>query len=227
MGEFSPVKVGYLKEVGIVMSAKENAIEICGAVPIARHINDDRFSVGWYTDRLYETGVGSKVDDEGLFFWADTGYGDCDNPCWEWENKPYAEGLMHAFHKEVSSVLCEGIPFADTRFSSPTQEFEVFKQLFGRITINGQAVLNNLGDCGFGGVVSFYRSVDVPRVVVCLDIANSHMVRLYDDANKRYSKELTCNLSEDMDDLLVGMFDMIDTQAMIDGAVLRIRKVSK
>lgn len=77
---FSPVKVGFLKEVGIVMSAKEKAIEVCGAVPIARHINDDRFSVGWYTDRLYETGVGSKVDDEGLFFWADTGYGDCDHP---------------------------------------------------------------------------------------------------------------------------------------------------
>lgn len=72
MGDFSPVKVGFLKEVGIVMSAKEKAIEVCGAVPIARHINDDRFSVGWYMDRLYETGVGSKVDDEGLFFWADT-----------------------------------------------------------------------------------------------------------------------------------------------------------
>ena len=50
------------------MSAKEKAIEVCGAMPIARHINDDRFSVGWYMDRLYETGVGSKVDDEGLFF---------------------------------------------------------------------------------------------------------------------------------------------------------------
>lgn len=61
MGDFSPVKVGFPKEVGIAMSAKENAIEICGAVPIARHINGDRFSVGWYTDRLYETGVGSCI----------------------------------------------------------------------------------------------------------------------------------------------------------------------
>lgn len=105
------------------------------------------------------------------FFWADTGYGDCDNPCWEWENKPYAEGLMRAFHKEVSSVLCEGLPLADARFSSPTQEFEVFKQLFGRITINRRAVLNSLGDCGFGGAYGFYRSVNVTyliRGVTCL-----------------------------------------------------------
>lgn len=96
---------------------------------------------------------------------------------------------MHAFHKEVSSVLCEGLPLADARFSSPTQEFEVFKQLFGRITINGQAVLKSLGDCGFGGAYGFYRSVNVPHVTVCLDIANSHLVRLYDlydRANKGY-----------------------------------------
>lgn len=208
------------------MNAKEKAIEVCGAVPIARHINDDRFSVGWYTDRLYETGVGSKVDDEGLFFWADTGYGDCDYPRWAWENRPYAEGLMHAFHKEVSSVLCEGLPLADARFSSPTQELEVFKQLFGRITINGQAVLKSLGDCGFGGAYGFYRSVNVPHVTVCLDIANSHLVRLYDlydRANKGYSRELTCDLSEDMYDLLVGLFDMIDTKAMIN----RISAVSR
>lgn len=72
------------------MSAKENAIEICGAVPIARHINDDRFSVGWYTDRLYETGVGSKVDDEGLFFWADTDMVIVITPAESGENRPYS-----------------------------------------------------------------------------------------------------------------------------------------
>lgn len=91
------------------MNAKEKAIAVCDATLIARHIDDDVFKVGWYTDRLYETGVGSRVDDEGLFFWADTGYGDCDNPCWAWENKPYSKGLMHAFHKELASVLSKGI----------------------------------------------------------------------------------------------------------------------
>lgn len=210
MGDFSPVKVGFLKEVGIVMSAKEKAIEVCGAMPIARHINDDRFSVGWYyTDRLYETGVGSKVDDEGLFFWADTGYGDCDNPCWEWENRPYAKGLMHAFHAELAAVLSEGIPLQETRFPTPESELQVLGQMFGRVTINGQALLS-----GTGG--NTYVPVSNPRMAICLEavkavkLTKGIMVRLRNNAGGVVYKVLTGEISDDLYDLLIGLFDMID-----------------
>lgn len=205
MGNFSPVKVGFLKEVGIAMSAKENAIEICGAVPIARHINDDRFSVGWYTDRLYETGVGSKVDDEGLFFWADTGYGDCDHPRWEWENRPYSRGLMHAFHAELAAVLCEGIPLQEIRFSTPESELQVLGQMFGRVTINGQALLSGTGNT--------YVPVSNPRMAICLEadkLAKGITVRLRNNAGGVVCKVLTGEISDDMYDLLIGLFDMID-----------------
>lgn len=131
------------------MSAKEKAIEVCGAMPIARHINDDRFSVGWYTDRLYETGIGSKISDEGLFFWADTGYGYDDRPCWAWESRPYFKGLLHAFHEELASVLCEGLsvlcegfPFPDYRISTLASEYQVIKMILGKIAINGEAILS-------------------------------------------------------------------------------------
>lgn len=189
------------------MSAKESAIEICSAVPIARHINDDRFSVGWYTDRLYETGVGSKVGDEGLFFWADTGYGDCDNPCWEWENKPYSKGLLHAFHVELAAVLCEGIPLQETRFSTPESELQVLGQMFGRVTINGQALLS-----GTGG--NTYVPVSNPRMAICLEnykLAKGITVRLRNIAGITFYKVLTGEICDDMYDLLIDLFDMIDT----------------
>ena len=189
------------------MSAKESAIEIYSAVPIARHINDDRFSVGWYTDRLYETGVGSKVDDEGLFFWADTGYGDCDNPCWEWENKPYSKGLLHAFHAELAAVLCEGIPLQETRFSTPESELQVLGQMFGRVTINGQALLS-----GTGG--NTYVPVSNPRMAICLEnykLAKGITVRLRNIAGITFYKVLTGEICDDMYDLLIDLFAMIDT----------------
>ena len=198
------------------MSAKEKAIEVCGATPIARHINDDRFSVGWYMDRLYETGVGlyetgvgSKVDDEGLFFWADTGYGDCDNPCWEWEDRPYAKGLMHAFHRELAAVLCGGIPLQVTRFSTPGCELQVLGQMFDRVTINGHALLR-----GTGGYT--YVPVSNPRMAICLEADKlagglGWTVRLRNNAGGVVCKVLTGEICDDLYDLLIGLFDMIDT----------------
>lgn len=188
------------------MDAKEKAIEVCGAVPIARHINDDRFSVGWYTDdRLYMTGVGSKVDDEGLFFWADTGYGDCDYPRWEWENRPYAKGLMHAFHAELAAVLSEGIPLQVTRFSTPECELHVLEQMFGRVIINGQVLLRGIGN-------NTYVLVSNPRMAFWLEankLAKGITVRLCNNAGGVVYK-LTGEICDDMYDLLIGLFDMID-----------------
>ena len=192
------------------MSAKDKAIEVCGAMPIARHINDDRFSVGWYyMDRLYETGVGSKVDDEGLFFWADTGYGDCDHPRWEWENRPYAKGLMHAFHAELAAVLSEGIPLQEIRFPTPESELQVLGQLFGGVTINGHALLR-----GIGGYT--YVPVSNPRMAICLEADKfaggilGWTVRLRNNAGGVVCKVLTGEICDDMYDLLIGLFDMID-----------------
>lgn len=189
------------------MSAKEGAIEICSALPIARHISDDRFSVGWYTDRLYETGVGFKVDDEGLFFWADTGYGDCDNLCWAWESKPYSKGLLHAFHAELAAVLCEGIPLQETRFPTPESELQVLGQMFGRVTVNGQALLS-----GTGG--NTYVPVSNLRMAICLEdykLAKGITVRLRNIAGIAFYKVLTGEICDDMYDLLIDLFDMIDT----------------
>lgn len=195
-------------------SAKEKAIEVCGAAPIAKYVNDDRFTVGWYRDNLYETSAGSKVDDEGLFFWADTGYGDCDSPCWEWENRPYAEGLLHAFHQELASVLSEGIPVQGNDFPTPEGEFQAISRLFGRVTINGQALFNITGVASGAFLVSVVNT----HLTFCLDAIvngrNGITVRWYGNSDKGYSKELMGNLSDDMYDLLVGVFDMIDTQAL-------------
>lgn len=196
--------------MGINMNAKEKAIAACDAALIARHIDDDAFKVGWFTDRLYETGVGSRVDDEGLFFWADTGYDDCDNPCWAWKNKPYSKGLMHAFHEELASVLSEGIPVQEINFPTPKSELQVISQLFGRVIINGQIVLNSLGDAE-------YVSVGNPHVAVGPDFVTRHgdfIVRLHNSVGGPYSKVLTGNLSEDMYDLLVGLFDIIDAPVL-------------
>lgn len=189
------------------MNAKEKAIAVCDATLIARHIDDDAFKVGWYTDRLYETGVGSRVDDEGLFFWADTGYGDCDNPCWAWENKPYSKGLMHAFHKELASVLSKGIPVQKINFPTPESELQVISQLFGRVTVNGQALLS-----GTGG--NTYVSVSNPRMAICLEdykLAKGITVRLRNIAGITFYKVLTGEICDDMYDLLIDLFDMIDT----------------
>lgn len=209
------------------MSAKEKAIEVCGAMPIARHINDGRFSVGWYTDRLYETGVDSKVDDEGLFFWADTGYDDR----WEWENRPYSRGLMHAFHQELAAVLCEGIPLQEISFSTPESELQVLRQMFSRVTINGQALLSGTGGNTYVPVGYTHMPVDNPRMAICLEtyvpvsnprmaiyleavkaikFTNGIMVRLRNNAGRVVYKVLTGEICDDMYDLLIGLFDMID-----------------
>ena len=205
--------VGLIKKAGITMNAKEKAIEACGAMPIARHIDEDRFTVGWYTDRLYETGVGSKVDDEGLFFWADTGYGDCDHPRWEWESRPYSRGLMHAFHQGLAAVLSEGIPVQEDDFYSLESEFQTISQLLGRITINGQALFNIAG-----GTYGTLVSVRGAHLAFCWDaFTNAHnglTVRWYGNADKGYLQELTGHLNDDMYDLLVGIFDVIDAQVL-------------
>lgn len=196
------------------MSAKEKAIEVCGAVPIARHVNDARVTVGWYTDKLYETAVGSRVKDEGLFFWADTGYGDCNHPCWAWENRPYSKGLMHAFHQELAAVLSEGIPVQEIDFPTPESEFQAVRQLLGRVTINGQALFITNAEDAAGALVSVGGAHLSFLWNARANDRNGITVSWYSNADKVYHRELTGNICDDMYDLLVGIFDMIDAKAL-------------
>lgn len=214
------------------MSAKEEAIAACDNCFLASLLGKEfkvgwlagnEFKVGWLAGNLHETGVGSKINDEGLFFWADTGYGYDDRPCWAWESRPYFKGLLHAFHEELASVLCEDFPFPDYRISTLASEYQAIKMILGKITINGEAILSMSRQLIMFDV---YRMVYVPVVnpsnVTCfLDALRSPgggiTVRLYSEMSRhtvgKYpfcSKVLTGNTSEDVFDLLVCLFDLID-----------------
>lgn len=189
------------------MDAKEKAIAACEYCPIATNIGR-AFNFGWYTNQPCEVCVYSEVNEDGLFLWADTGYGDCDHPCREWENRPYSRGLMHAFHQELAAVLSEGIPLQVIRFSTPGCEFQVLGQMFDRVTINGHALLR-----GTGGYT--YVPVSNPRMAICLEadkLAKGITVRLRNNAGGVVCKVLTGEICDDMYDLLIGLFDMIDTR---------------
>lgn len=205
------------------MSPKEKAIAACDNCFLASLLGKE-FKVGWLAGNLYETGIGSKISDEGLFFWADTGYGYDDRPCWAWESRPYFKGLLHAFHEELASVLCEDFPFPDYyRFSTLASEYQAIKMILGKIAINGEAILSMSRQLIMFDV---YRMVYVPVVnpsnVTCfLDALRSRgggiTVRLYSEMSRHTvgeypfcSKVLTGNTFEDVFDLLVCLFDLID-----------------
>ena len=214
------------------MSAKEEAIAACDNCFLASLLGKEfkvgwlagnEFKVGWLAGNLCETGVGSKISDEGLFFWADTGYGYDDRPCWAWESRPYFKGLLHAFHEELASVLCEYFPFPDYRISTLASEYQAIKMILGKITINGKAILSMSRQLIMFDV---YRMVYVPVVnpnnVTCFldalrSLGGGITVRLYSEMSRhtvgKYpfcSKVLTGNTSEDVFDLLVCLFDLID-----------------
>lgn len=112
---------------------------------------------------------------------------------------------MHAFHAELAAVLSEGIPLQETRFSTPESELQVLGQMFGRVTINGQALLSGTGNT--------YVPVSNPRMAICLEadkLAKGITVRLRNNAGGVVCKVLTGEICDDMYDLLIGLFDMID-----------------
>lgn len=115
---------------------------------------------------------------------------------------------MRAFHAELAAVLCEGIPLQEIRFPTPESELQVIGQLFGGVTINGQALLSGIGHYT-------YVPVSNPRMAICLEASKlgglpGWTVRLRNNAGGVVCKVLTGEICDDMYDLLIGLFDMID-----------------
>jgi hypothetical protein len=144
MGGNKKSTYGYLKRINI-MDAKEKAIAACEYCPIATNIGR-AFNFGWYTNQPCEVCVYSEVNEDGLFLWANNGFGDTRYPCWGWDNKPYSEGLLHAFHKEIADILAEGVPVEKTSYDNHLgEEFQVISNLLTRVTVNGKAAFKKVG----------------------------------------------------------------------------------
>ena len=190
------------------MDAKEKAIAACENCLISRNIGRV-FKIGWCTNVIREDGVGSTVYEDGLYVWADTGYGDTDRPCWEWENRPYLNGLKNAFHKELAAILSESIPFGEAEYVTPENEYYALSNLLGRVTVDGKLLVNNVSDTYRNASLLTYTPVNNPATVVYVNVENGSTIKL-SCGSETYSKVMTGHMSDDMFELLIAFFDMID-----------------
>lgn len=188
------------------MDAKEQAVENCENCPIAKHVYDI-FSIGYLTNSLHETQVASKVDEDGLYVGAETGYGDFDKPCWDWSNRPYFRGLKNAFHKELAAVLAEGLPIQELDYT-PGNEYQVISQLLGCLTVNGKPLFISNGT----DYNKVYTLMSNPSKVIYMDITNRRdgLTVYLHSGIASYFKTLTGRIPDDMFEILIALFDMID-----------------
>lgn len=203
------------------MDAKDKAIADCAYCPIATTI-DRAFNFGWYTSQPCEVCVYFDVNEDGLFLWANNGYGDTKYPRWEWENKPYFEGLLHALHQELAAILVEIIPVEQTTYTNLGDEFQVIKNLLLHVTVNGSAEFKRVGIATSPKKCYTLASNMIAHhnhPMAALDFDGS-TVRVYNGVSNGFtaqpgnvpvsSHKLTGNLSDDLFDVLIDMFDIID-----------------
>lgn len=206
------------------MDAKEKAVAACEYCPIATNIGR-AFNFGWYINQPCEVCVYSEVNEDGLFLWANNGFGDTRYPRWGWENKPYSEGLLHAFHQELANILVEGIPVEKTSYDNLEEEFQVISDLLPRVTVNGKVEFKSVGVATSTKKCYTFASNKIARrnyPMVALDFDGS-TVRVYNGVSNGFtaqpgnvpvsSHKLTGELPDDLFDVLVDMLDILDVSA--------------
>ena len=203
------------------MNAKEQAIENCENCPIAANIGR-AFKIGWYANKSYEVCVYSEVNEDDLFLWANNGYGETKYPRWGWENKPYFEGLLHAFHQELAAILVEIITVEQATYTNLGEEFLAIKNLLSRVTVNSTpefkrvGVVNSPKKCY---TLASNMTAHHNHTMAALDF-DGFTVRVYNGVSNGFmaqpgnvpasSHKLTGNLSDDLLDVLTDMFGIID-----------------
>ena len=203
------------------MDAKDKAIADCAYCPIATNIGR-AFNLGWYINQLYEVRVYSEVNEDGLFLWANNGYGATKYPRWKWENKPYFAGLLHAFHQELAAILVETIPVEQATFTILGNEFQVINDLLLRVTVNSATEFKKVGVATSSKKCYTLASNMIahhnhPMAALYFD---GSTVRVYNGVSNGFtaqpgnvpvnSHKLTGNLLDDLFDVLIDMFDIID-----------------